>query len=422
MKVRFKQTALVEILGKGSIAALTDEAQSDTTVFSPLLKSVKIKVDNDMVTVESAIKTLAVQYKHPVSQDEITVKETGEVMILAKELIEWVKKQTDADILLNLKLLDSPQLISAIDGDSSGKAAIKKLGTVELISRDKTKTGTKWSLDCYDASQVTWVDFKKPDCMFEVSQPLIQEAVKTTAFSAMQSDRDHVKDAFAFQTYKDKLFLMSGDGVRMALYELNGAKINNLNFIYTIPCKVMTSVVCKMSEENPIMFGFDEKKHRSFMFQDNYIVRADTAEQSNVDAKLPPLSYIFEQITFDKLAKISKGVLASRLSTASMVNKKSVLYVFKGRQLLLHAISESGLAPNTCTAPLIENSRDIKVLWNVNHIMDIIKALQDEEMIIMMPPDNTKIFKVISEKNPSFTYYAREAEMAGTKYDSVITD
>lgn len=422
MKIRLKQKTMLEILNKGAIAALTDEAQGDTTVFAPLLKSIRIKADADMITIESAIKTLAVQYKHPISQDEVTVKETGEVMILAKELIDWVKRQPDADILLNLKLLDTPQLISTVDGDAAGKASIKKLGTVELMSRDQTKTGTKWSLDCYDASQVTWVDFQKPDPLFEVNQTLIQDAVKSTGFAAMPYHHLHVTDAFAFQTYKDKIFLMAGDGVRMALYELNGAKNIKLPFIYTVPCKVLASVVSLMEEDAPVFFGFDDKKHRAFIYQDNYIVRADTAEQANVDAKIPPLSYIFEQVTFDKFARIAKGVLASRLSTASLVNKKSVLYAFKGSQVLLHAISESGLSPNTSTAPLLEHTRDLKTLWSVTHIMDILKALPDDEVSIMMPPDNTKVFKIVSEKNPSFSYYAREADINGTKYGSVTLD
>ena len=143
MKIRLKQATLMEILSKGAIAALTDEAQGDTTVFSPLLKSVKIKVEADTITAESATKTLAVQYKHPVSQDEITIKETGEVMVLAKELFNWTKIQIDADILLSFKPLDTPQLISTVDGDAAGKASIKKLGNLEIMSRLQTKNGRK---------------------------------------------------------------------------------------------------------------------------------------------------------------------------------------------------------------------------------------------------------------------------------------
>ena len=419
MKVRLKQSTLIEILNKGAIAALTDEAQGDTTVFAPLLKSVKIKADADTITVESAIKTLAVQYIHEINKDEVTIKETGEVMVLAKELMDWVKRQPDADIILNLKLLDAPQLISTINGDAAGKASLKKLGTVELASRDQTKTGTKWSLDCFDASQVTWVSFKKPDSLFDVCQTQLQDAVKSTAFAVLPHCTSHVKDTFVFQTYKDKLYVMGGDGVRMALYELDAAKNVNLPFTYTVPHKILSTVVGLLSDEEPVMFGFDEKKHRSFVFQNNYIIRADTAEQSVIDAKVPPLSYIFDKLTFDKFVRINKKLLASRLSTASMVNKKIVMYVFKGSQVILHSVSESGLAPMKCTASLEENGRDIKTLWSVSHMMDVIKALPDDEITIMLPTDTTKIYKVVGESNPNFTYYAKEAVIAGTKYASL---
>lgn len=418
MKVRLKQKVMSEILARGSVAALTDEAQSDTTVFGPLLKSVKIKIDSSFITVESATKTLAVQYKYPIDAKEITVKEEGEVMILAKELLDWVKRQPEADIVLSLKLLDTPQLITAADGDTS-KQAIKKIGSVELMSKDQTKTGTKWSLDCFDPNQINWVDFKKPTSLFEIDYSCINIAVKSTSFAALPYDHHHVRDAFSFLKYDNKLFLMAGDGVRMALYSLSGVKNVNLPFVYTIPCKALSSVIGLMSSEEPVYFSFDEAKHRAIVFQNNYIVRADTAEQSIVDAKIPPLNYIYDQIKFDKFARISKGVLASRLSTASLVNKVSVLYVFKGNQVALHAISESGLSPNTCTAPLIDHTRDLKTVWNVTHIMDIIRAVPDEDLIIMLPPDGSKIYQIVSEKDPNFSYVAKEADISSTKYNSV---
>jgi DNA polymerase III sliding clamp (beta) subunit (PCNA family) len=421
MKVRFKQKTLIDVLAKGAIAALTEEAQTDTTGFAPLLKSVKIKVESNAVTIESAIKTLAVHYKYPFSSEEVTVKEEGEVMVLAKDLIDWAKKQADSDILLNLKPFDSPQLVSSMDGDGSSKASIKKLGTVELISRDQTKSGTKWSLDCFDASQITWVNFQTPDVLFEIDQELLKTAVKSTEFASIK-DNDHVRDAFAFQIYKNNLYMSTGDGVRMALYDLKGSKVNNLNFIYTVPCSTLSSVIDLFASKEPVQFGFDDKKRRAFIFQKDYIVRADTADQANIDAKVAPLTYVYDQLTFDKFAKITKGILASRLSTASMVNKESVLYVFKGGQVLLHAISEKGVAPNTCTAPLKEHSRDVKVLWAVPHIMEVIKAIPDDEISMSMPPDSTKILRIDSQQDPRFTYLAREQVIKGTKYDSIAIE
>ena len=107
MKIRIKQAVLTDILAKGAIAALTDEAQGDTTVYGPMLQSVKIRVDATHVTVESAIKTLACQFKSPIDPQQVVVKEEGEVMVLAKELCDWVKRQPDSDIVINLKKFDS---------------------------------------------------------------------------------------------------------------------------------------------------------------------------------------------------------------------------------------------------------------------------------------------------------------------------
>jgi DNA polymerase III sliding clamp (beta) subunit (PCNA family) len=96
--------------------------------------------------------------------------------------------------------------------------------------------------------------------------------------------------------------------------------------------------------------------------------------------------------------------------------------MFKGSQLVVHSISESGLKPITSNAQLTEHTRDLKTVWNISHIMDIIKTIPEDDITFYMPPDSSNSFKVTSSSNGRFSYFAREANINETKYGPVTLE
>ena len=155
MKIGIRQKVLMDALNKGALAAISDDAQQDTSTLAPMIKSIKVDVDDKMFTISSSTDLMAVKYSVPATKEEgIAVKETGCILIPAKEFTEWVKVQgEDSTINIYLNKLDTPEIINTLeddDLDDSSKFTLKKIGSTRLTSKDSQKTSGKWELDCYD--------------------------------------------------------------------------------------------------------------------------------------------------------------------------------------------------------------------------------------------------------------------------------
>ena len=162
MNIKINQKILLNALERGALAALSEEAQSDCSNFSLITRGVRITVDLSSIIFESATSILASRYFVPVDTiNGIVVKEVGSVMVPAKEFIEWVTKQGDSIVGLNLKKLDTPELIKGSDSEGDATNTVKKIGSLQVASKDSTNTGNRWQLDCYDTTSFPAINFSQ---------------------------------------------------------------------------------------------------------------------------------------------------------------------------------------------------------------------------------------------------------------------
>jgi DNA polymerase III sliding clamp (beta) subunit (PCNA family) len=281
MKVSMPQNSLIESLKRGAFAALSDEAQTDTSTLSLLVKSVKIKVDVSEIVFESATALISSRYVLPVT-DKIVVKEIGEIMIPAQELFDWVLKQGTCIIGLRFKQLEKPETINVKSGEEIAglsRAAIRKTGSVEIVSQDASKTGSKWSLDSYDASQVPSIDFdpNAASPLFVAPLEQVDNALKAVGVSILAKDHDHLLNSISFQHKDKEMYALTTDLARCSVYRIVSA--DNINFPSTvttetynkegltdawknnvlIPFKFLSDI-CKLSSDaTPMTFHRDEK-------------------------------------------------------------------------------------------------------------------------------------------------------------------
>ena len=428
MKITISQKVLSEALKRGALAALSDEAQADSSTLSRLIKSVKIKADNDSITFESATALIASRYVSPLSEDA-TVKEVGNVMVPAKELYEWVNRQGDCIIALRSKDLDSPELISVSSGnmDSLSKASIKKTGTLDLLSKDSSKTGSKWSLDSYDSDQVPLIDYDfENKSLFELPLEQLEEGLKYVSFVAMPKDADHLFDTVSFQHKDGKMYLVTTDCARCSLYHIPNADNITLKSTITskqmeesgmnnawehnilINCKILSNI-CKLSSDvSPLKFYRDEHKNRAYIYQPGFIVRLATAEKGMIE-KYPPLD-LFLNKKYTELCKIPVNVLTSRLNTVSIVNKSAILFDFKGDKLTLTGMSESGQSPCMANVDVQVLNEELKRVWNVQHFLDVLKVIGSEIKLLIPTDKNKDSIKILSPEKSNVEYYAMAVE------------
>jgi len=436
MKVTISQETLMEALKRGAFAALSDEAQSDTSTLSLLIKSVKIKVEKDEITFESATALVASRYVEPIT-DKIAVKETGIVMVPAKDLYDWVNRQGDCMICLLFKELDSPEMINVVTGeaDIASKASIKKTGTLGLASRDANKTGSKWSLDSFDSAQVPLIDYDlKSKPLFLLPLEQLNDGLKNISFVAMPKDSDHLFDTISFQHKDNKMYIVTTDCARCAVWHMPNADKITMEETFTaaeieengmsgawkrnllVPAKLLGEI-CKLSSNAaPLAFYRDEAKNRIYISQPGFMVRLATAEKDMVE-KYPPLD-LFLVKQYKDLCAVPRSILANRLNTVSLVNKNAILFAFSSDQLTLEGVSESGHSPCKANVSVPKLSEDFKRVWNVKHILDVLKVLEDDDIKILVPKDKDKdSIKILSPSQPNVSYYAMAVERSKYNLD-----
>jgi len=428
MKLAIDQKVLISALERGAMAALSDEAQGDTSSFHKLIQSVKITAGKDEFTIESGTSLLATKWSiKSTKENGIEVKEEGIALVPAKEIYGWASKQTKSKIALTLTKLKVPEIIKDGDGSTdygSGQSlSVKKIGTLKLVSRDDSKTGNKWNLDCYDPDQMKSVDFSQaPDKVVQIPTIQLTEALKNVAFSSQPKDYEHVFDSIVIERYKGKVYMAASDCHRCSIYYLDQAtEVDEKFFTETktdngtteygqkvlIP-SVFLRGVSKIAEGSEVLVSYDKSKSKVYLSVGDWNIRMATVDPKMFD-KFPTVAMLMSK-TYKNLGSIPKGILTNRLVSASLVNKEMVLFDFnkdddKGDSVIIHAISESGKAPNISNAPVNKLVKDIKAVWGVKHIMEVAKIIKDDDVSFMVP-DDLRSVKVVSEEDPNLEYYS----------------
>jgi DNA polymerase III sliding clamp (beta) subunit (PCNA family) len=427
MKLTIKQDVLINALDRGAMAALSDDAQSDTSIISLILKSVTIKTDGKNLTVESATKLLSSKFSIPVSKENgIEVKEDGEILVPAKELYDWTKRQQECTLALVLSKLDSPEIVNPLSSEASSTKGIKKIGTVKIMSKDDTKTGTKWNLDCYAPDQLgpSKIDLPKVK-KFSMGANVLLDGFGSIDFSAMPTHYEHIFDSISFQKYNDKLFMLTFDSRRIASFEIT-SKENNLDMSLLIPHKILGTVAKLANKEADISFYYDGTANKAYIFQDangiEFSVKLSTTDPDKAK-KFAPIAVV-EGFKYKKICSVSRASLINRLSTSTMVNNEANLLSLKSDKMTIYSASIAGKAPVTCVLPVKDLSIEYKVVACPTHIAEVMKALKDDYVDIMIKgnEDINKSFKFISQGNKAVTYYIINTDVSKSKYNNVVAE
>jgi len=415
MKVKIKQNVLEEALNKGAVAALLDDAQTDTSTMSLLVKSIKITC-NKSFTIEGCTNLMAVKYTIPAKEENgITVDEEGCVLVPAKEFTNWVKAQSkDAQIGIVLSELATPEIINPLEGievEDGEDVSIKKIGSIKLVSKDSSKTARKWELDCYDPSQRKMVSFAsehKGTKHFEIKAKSLSTALSKIAFASLPKDYEHVLDSVSIQKYENDLFFATTDTKRCALYKIPPSDIDAIESDNPLLISVnLLDTASKISdEENKLSFYYNEDIERVFISQPNIEMRLASTEKGNIK-KFPNIKMLLEK-DYDLLAKTSRIGLNSDLISCALVNSSSALFSFTSDKsmLVIKAISDdSKYKPSVTKSEVNSLSINLKAVWGVTHLIDALKIIKDD-MVELHIPDNKKSVKIKGEDDDGFLYFA----------------
>jgi DNA polymerase III sliding clamp (beta) subunit (PCNA family) len=404
MKITIRQNVLKTAIDKGSIAALSEMSQSDNSNVSLLIKSVKITVDSEKFTVESSSYLMAAKYSIGATQENgIEVKEEGCVLVPAKEFVDWVKIQgTDATINMALLKLDAPQVVSSNDDEEN---SVKRIGFVKFTSRDNSKTGGKWELDCYDPSSVKPVDFSSgvKNC-FTIKAQDFAAIIPKVSFAVSKLDDEHVIDHVSIQNCNNALYFLASDLKRCAVYKANILTLEGKKPLLLSP--LVLEQVAKVSEkDNTLEFSYSPETNKIFIKQPNLDIRLTSPEKERI-TKFSNVEMLLQK-QYNPLAEIPRLSLHKMLISVSIVNGFTALFSFKKSDNLLaiKAISEDGkYKPAICKSKIDNLTDDIIAVFGVTHILEGLKIFKDDKVQLNIPA-NKRSLKITSANEPNFQYF-----------------
>ncbi len=451
MKFSIDTKTLAECLKRGGMAALSDDAQNDSTVLSALIKSIKITVDSDNICFESATSLSASKYVVKVD-GKIVVKEHGQIVVSCRDLNEWVGKQGDCVIGFRLNSFSSPQAIgssdkSSNDGDVAvNQSAIYKVGSVEIISRDENKTGARWSLDSYSTENLPDFDeLFNPDrkAAFEIPCETLASSISTIESCCLSADYDHIKDSIVFQHDGTDFYAMATDMSRIGICKIPGVSSISMKKAFTeseyqdqtkdtkaweqillVPTKFLKSAIKLFAKEETVTFYYNDEKNKVFICQPNLTFRFNTADKDSL-SKPPPL-YMITSKNASPFCKVNKDVLSMRLNAVAIVNKNAVLFDFvkitdkngnSSDELRLLGMSEMGKSPSKANMQVGSTDRNAIMVLNVKHVFDVIKSSSGDslEFCIVSEDPNIRSIQINDSSNPNVEYYLMTVTQS--KYD-----
>jgi len=415
MKLGIRQKVLMDALNKGAVAAISEDAQGDTSNLALLMKSIKVTIDEKKFTVESNTDLMAVKYSVPVGKDDgIVVKEGGCVLLPAKEIIDWAKVQgEESTINISLNKLANPEVINTLEDigvtDGADKFMVKKIGSVKLSSKDLTKTSGRWELDCYDPEQVKSINFGgKSDKCFTIQGKQLGEALGSVSCASVPKDYEHVLDSVSLQTYKENLYLATTDTQRCALYKVPSDQASDIQSKQPllIPFVLLDQVAKIINKEESLSFSYNSESEKVFITQKNLKVRLASTERANIE-KFPNIEMLLEK-DYQKLTTIPKSSINKVLVSAAIVNNSSALFSFKkdSETMTVKAISEDNkYKPNVSQCGSPDAFKDFQIVWGVTHLIEGLKAIKSDEVELHVPK-NMQSLKILGKGDDSFSYFA----------------
>jgi DNA polymerase III sliding clamp (beta) subunit (PCNA family) len=436
MKVKISKKALALALEKGALAAMSEEAQTDTTTLSLIIKSVKITAD-DNLTVESGTDLMSVKYSTPATKGNgIIVKEAGYVVVPAKELSNWVNDLGDESVIsMSLNKLKTPEAIDTldemedVDGVDKSKFLIKKVGSLELESKDTVTTNShSWDLSCYDEDCFGNIKINdNASKCFDLTGKYLSQALKNVSFASLDKDAEHVLDSVSIQKYKDDVYFTATDLKRCCLYKVPKEGVSNIELSQTVlvPIALLEKVSKIINSEDIVSFSSDYNSDKRKVYlsckSDNSILSIKlTSTDEKYVAKFPSIKMLLEK-PCGILAKIARGTFCELLISASRVNKSTALFLFDkdSSTFTVKAISEDAkYSPKTNDNKSSNILKNARVIWGVQHLLDVAKVIESDEIELHVP-ETMKSLKVTGKDNENMTYFtmAMDNPLYSTKND-----
>lgn len=333
---------------------------------NPILEGIKLKAENDSVTLLATDLELSIENKIPAD-----VKIEGEVVVQGKFFAELIRKLANEKIEISKN--DNDNTIRLKYTDSEG--ALQGMSVNEFPEIKK--------IDSTDHITIKQKDFR--------------ELINKTIFSAAYDDTRPILKGILLEVTDGKLNAIALDGYRMAICSKYLVD-STANFNIIVPAR-------SLSEISKIIT--DNEDDLVINIQKNYIL-VDLGETKVITRLLDGDFINYKQVLpvqTNTTVTVAKKYLEEAIERASLLARlnKNNLITFDIKDKILTISSTSDYGNINEKVPISKEGKDILVAFNARYFTECMKQIEDEYIKINFTSYNAPC-TLTSTENSEYLY------------------
>jgi DNA polymerase-3 subunit beta len=279
-----------------------------------------------------------------------TVEEEGSITIPARKLLDIVRELPEKEVVISVSKTNSISI-------TSGRVYIKLVG----LSREDFPT---------------FPDFSNAGG-FEISNDVLQECLRLTAFSISTDENKYVLNGMLFKIKGDQIEIVATDGRRLSYIKKTVSLAKDTQLDVIIPAKTIHELQKLAELEKETLRVINLKNQVVFKFKDGFIIsRLIEGHFPDFEKVIPPTKKLS--------CTINRNDFLAVIRRAFLLTSKEA----QGIKLdfLKNKILVSAKAPNLGELKEeinIENAgENMTIGFNPAFLIDVLRNLEDEEIVL----------------------------------------
>jgi DNA polymerase-3 subunit beta len=338
-----KFTCNQQVLAK-ALNIVSKAVTSKTTI--PILKGILLNVSEGQLVLTASDLDLSIEK----TVLDVNIEKEGSVVVLSKLFTDIIRKLPNEDILIHQNE-DKSVLI---------KTSVSEFNIMGL------------SPDEFPSSGEVEEEYK---LIFE--KELLKDMIRKTVFSASIDESKGIITGVLIELEENGTNMIALDGFRMAVVREDMKNQNKSRII--IPAKLLNEVnkiiIDSEGDEN-IEFILSKKKAAMIFENTKVFIRL-------LDGEFIKYKDILPKEVKSKIS-VNKAMLFESIERAAILSREGknnlIKFAFGESILTITSRSEEGNVKEEI--PIIREGNEIEIGFNSKYILDVLKAVEDEELIL----------------------------------------
>ena len=331
----------------------------------PVLNCIKFELNSDGLYLMSTDNDIAIKTFIPASEIE-SIEKAGEIVVSGRYIYDIIKKLPNTMI------------------------------TIEEVVDNKiyiTTTSSSFNLNCNRADEFPVLDLNENKNPIIISQKVFKNIIRQTAFATSTQESRPILTGINMKIEKNIMECTATDSYRLASKKIELSQTIGETINITIPTRNLTELMKLLND--------DEGDIELHIFNNKVIFKFGTIIMMSrlINGTYPDTSKLIPE-SFELTVKVNLSNFFDSIDRASLLtneaDKNTIKLESNGNKIVVSSnIPEIGNVEETIEVNK-DNDQEIKIAFSSKYMMDALKSLESEEIVLLFNGD----IKPIIIKNP----------------------